>query len=136
MDLFFSTRTACSSCHVAPLFTDNAWHNLGVPQVGPKAVDNGRADVTKNPADTGAFKTPMLRHIDQTGPYMHDGAFDTLEQVVAFYAGGGGSVPNNSPLPKPRDLNAREQKPLVAALRSLTDPGPRVDLPRFPSRRP
>lgn len=132
MDLFFSARTACSSCHVAPLFTDNAWHNLGVPQVGPKTVDNGRADVTKNPADTGAFKTPMLRHIDQTGPYMHDGVFDTLEQVVAFYVSGGGNVPNKSPLMKPLDLTAREQKALVAFLRSLTDPDARVDLPRLP----
>jgi cytochrome c peroxidase len=133
MDLFFSARTACSSCHVAPLFTDNAWHNLAVPQVGPKAVDNGRADVTGNPADTGAFKTPMLRNIEQTGPYMHDGVFGTLEQVVAFYvAGGGPGGPTKSPLMKPLNLDGREQKALVAFLRSLTDPGARVDVPRLP----
>ena len=132
MDLFFSARTGCSSCHVAPLFTDNAWHNLGVPQVGPKAVDNGRADVTKNPADTGAFKTPMLRHIEQTGPYMHDGVFNTLEQVVAFYVGGGGSAPTKSPLVRPLDLTAQEQQALVAFMRSLTDPTARVDVPRLP----
>ena len=132
MGLFFSARTACSSCHVAPLFTDNAWHNLGVPQVGPKAVDNGRADVTKNPADTGAFKTPMLRNIEQTAPYMHDGVFSTLEQVVAFYVAGGGSAPNKSPLMKSLDLNAKEQKALVAFLRSLTDPSAEVDPPRLP----
>ena len=132
MDLFFSARTACSSCHLAPLFTDNAWHNLGVPQAGPKAVDNGRADVSKNPADTGAFKTPMLRNIALTGPYMHDGVFNTLEQVVAFYAGGGGPGPTKSPLIKPLDLNAREQKALVAFLRSLTDPTAQVEAPRLP----
>jgi len=132
MDLFFSARTACSSCHVAPLFTDNAWHNLGVPQVGTKSVDNGRADVTKNPADTGAFKTPMLRNIDQTGPYMHDGVFSTLEQVVAFYVAGGGSAPTKSPLVKPLDLTTKEQKALVAFLRSLTDRSARVDVPRLP----
>jgi cytochrome c peroxidase len=132
MDLFFSGRTACSSCHVAPLFTDNAWHNLGVPQVGTKAVDNGRADVTKNAADTGAFKTPMLRNIELTGPYMHDGVFGTLEQVVAFYVGGGGPGPNKSPLIKPLDLSAKEQKALVAFLRSLTDPSAQVDPPRLP----
>jgi cytochrome c peroxidase len=129
MDLFFSARTACSSCHVAPLFTDNAWHNLGVPQVGPKAVDHGRADVTKNPADTGAFKTPMLRNIELTGPYMHDGVFSTLEQVVAFYVGGGGPGPTKSPLVKPLDLSPKEQKALVAFLRSLTDPTAHVDPP-------
>jgi cytochrome c peroxidase len=132
MDLFFSARTGCSSCHVAPLFTDNAWHNLAVPQVGTKAVDNGRADVTKNPADTGAFKTPMLRNIELTGPYMHDGVFSTLEQVVAFYVGGGGSAPTKSPLVKPLDLDAKEQRALVAFLRSLTDPSARVDVPRLP----
>jgi cytochrome c peroxidase len=132
MDLFFSARTACSSCHVAPLFTDNAWHNLGVPQVGPKAVDNGRADVTKNPADTGAFKTPILRNIELTGPYMHDGVLTTLAEVVAFYAGGGGPGPNKSPLIKPLDLSAKEQKALVAFLRSLTDPTAQVEVPRLP----
>jgi cytochrome c peroxidase len=132
MDLFFSARTGCSSCHVAPLFTDNAWHNLGVPQVGPKAVDNGRADVTKNPADTGAFKTPMLRNIEQTGPYMHDGVFSTLEQVVAFYVGGGGPAATKSPLVRPLDLTGSEQRALVAFMRSLTDPTARVDVPRLP----
>jgi cytochrome c peroxidase len=132
MDLFFSARTACSSCHVAPLFTDNAWHSLGVPQVGPKAVDNGRADVTKNPADIGTFKTPMLRNIEQTAPYMHDGVFNTLEQVVAFYVGGGGPAPNKSPLMKPLNLNAQEQKALVAFLRSLTDPSATLEPPRLP----
>ena len=132
MDLFFSARTGCSSCHVAPLFTDNAWHNLGVPQVGTKAVDNGRADVTKNPADTGAFKTPMLRNIEQTGPYMHDGVFSTLEEVVAFYVAGGGPAPTKSPLVKPLSLTAKEQRALVAFLRSLTDPTAVVHPPRLP----
>jgi cytochrome c peroxidase len=132
MNLFFSSRTGCSSCHVAPLFTDNGWHNLGVPQVGPKTADNGRADVTKNAADTGAFKTLMLRNVELTGPYMHDGVFTTLEQVVAFYVGGGNPVPNKSPLMKPLDLDASEQKALVAFLRSLTDRSARVDVPRLP----
>ena len=133
LELFFSDRTACSSCHAAPLFTDNAWHNLGVPQVGPKAVDNGRADVSKNPADTGAFKTSMLRNIELTGPYMHDGVFNSLDQVIAFYvAGGGPGGPTKSPLIKPLNLSDKEQKALVAFLRSLTDPAAEVDAPRLP----
>lgn len=130
--LFFSSRTGCSSCHVAPLFTDNAWHNLGVPQVGPKAVDDGRAEVSKNPADTGAFKTLMLRNVELSAPYMHDGVFTTLEQVVAFYVGGGSPHPNKSPLMRPLDLDAKEQKALVAFLRSLTDRSARVDVPQLP----
>ncbi|HEV7865787.1 MAG TPA: cytochrome c peroxidase, partial [Acidimicrobiia bacterium] len=132
MDLFFSARTGCSSCHVAPLFTDNAWHSLGVPQVGPKAVDNGRADITHDPADVGAFKTLMLRNVELSGPYMHDGAFTTLDQVVAFYVGGGGPAANKSPLVKPLDLSVKEQKALVAFLRSLTDRNATVDPPKLP----
>jgi cytochrome c peroxidase len=132
MRLFFGPRTGCSSCHVAPLFTDNQWHNLGVPQVGPKAVDNGRADITHNPADQGAFKTLMLRNVELSGPYMHDGVFTTLDQVVAFYAGGGGPGPNKSPLIRPLDLTAKEQKALVAFLTSLTDPTARLDAPKLP----
>jgi len=132
MDLFFSSRTGCSSCHVAPLFTDNAWHNLGVPQTGPKATDNGRGDVSKNPADTGAFKTLTLRNVARSGPYMHDGAFSTLDQVVAFYAAGGGPAATKSPLIKPLDLSVAEQQALVAFLDSLTDPGVHVDPPRLP----
>ena len=130
--LFFSARTGCSSCHVAPLFTDNLWHNLGVPQVGPKAVDDGRFDVTGNEADKGAFKTPMLRNIALTGPYMHDGVFETLDEVVAFYVGGGGPSPTKSPLMKPLALGAKEQKALVAFLESLTDPTARVTSPKLP----
>jgi cytochrome c peroxidase len=132
MDLFFSARTGCSSCHVAPLFTDNQWHNLGVPQVGPKAVDNGRSDVTHDAAELGAFKTLTLRNVELTAPYMHDGVFTTLDQVVAFYVGGGGPGPTRSPLLKPLDLSAKEQKALVAFLRSLTDRSARVDPPMLP----
>src|SRR5437899_1661170 len=122
MRLFFGPRTGCSSCHVVPLFTDNQWHNLGVPQVGPKVVDNGRSDITHNPADLGAFKTLTLRNVELTGPYMHDGVFATLDQVVAFYVGGGGPSPNKDPLIRPLDLDTKEQKAIVAFLRSLTDP--------------
>ena len=131
-DLFFSPRTGCSTCHVAPLFTDNAWHNLGVPQAGPKAVDNGRGDVTHDPADAGAFKTLMLRNVALTGPYMHDGVFSTLDEVVAFYAAGGGPAATRSPLLKPLDLSTAEQRALVAFLRSLTDATARVTPPRLP----
>ena len=130
--LFFSARTGCSSCHVAPLFTDNLWHNLGVPQVGPKTVDDGRSVVTGAETDKGAFKTPTLRNIALTAPYMHDGVFNTLEEVVAFYVGGGGPSPTKSPLMKPLALSAEEQRALVAFLESLSDPTARVTPPRLP----
>jgi cytochrome c peroxidase len=132
MRLFLGPRTGCSSCHVAPLFIDNAFHNLGVPQVGPKAVDNGRGDVTHNPADAGAFKTLTLRNVELTGPYMHDGVFSTLDQVVTFYAAGGGPSPHKDPLIRPLDLTTKEQRELVAFLRSLTDPAARLVPPKLP----
>ncbi len=132
MDLFFSTRTGCSSCHVAPLFTDNQWHVLGVPQAGPKTVDAGRFDVTHNEADRGAFKTLTLRNVALTGPYMHDGVFKTLDDVVAFYAGGGGPAPGRDPLIKPIDLTPAEQTALVRFLRSLTDTTTTITPPALP----
>jgi cytochrome c peroxidase len=132
LDLFFSPRTGCSSCHVEPLFTDNAFHNLGVPQVGTKAVDNGRSEITHNDADRGAFKTLTLRNVERSGPYMHDGVFTTLDQVVTFYTAGGGPSPNRTPLLKPLDLSPREQAALVAFLRSLTDPTVKISTPQLP----
>src|SRR5439155_437667 len=74
----------------------------------------------------GAFKTLTLRNVELTGPYMHDGVFATLDQVVAFYVGGGGPSPNKDPLIRPLDLDTKEQKALVAFLRSLTDPTARL----------
>jgi cytochrome c peroxidase len=130
--LFFSSRTGCSSCHVAPLFTDNGWHNLGVPQTGPKITDDGRFNVTGRDADRGAFKTPTLRNVALTAPYMHDGVFDTLDEVMAFYVAGGGPSPGKSPLMKPLALTTAEQKALVAFLESLTDPAAEVTTPRLP----
>lgn len=131
MDLFFDKRTGCASCHAEPLFTDNEWHVLGVPQVGPKAVDPGRFDVTQDEQDRGAFKTPTLRNVALSAPYMHDGVFGTLEEVVAFYVGGGGEAPNRSPLIKPLDLNPKEQAALVAFLKSLTDTS-KIEPPELP----
>ena len=74
----------------------------------------------------------MLRNVALSGPYMHDGVFTSLDQVVAFYTGGGGPAPTKSPLVKPLDLNVKEQKALVAFLRSLTDPTARVAPPTLP----
>lgn len=132
MDLFFDKRTGCASCHTEPLFTDNKWHVLGVPQVGPKAVDPGRFDVTQDEQDRGAFKTPTLRNIELSAPYMHDGVFATLEEVIAFYAVGGGEAPNRSPLIKPFDLTPKQRAALVAFLKSLTDTSTTIEPPKLP----
>ena len=104
----FKGKARCILCHNGPNFTDNQFHNLGVPQVGPMKEDLGRFVVSRAEKDRGAFKTPTLRSITETAPYMHDGAFKTLEEVVEFMDQGGGSNPNLSPLVKPLNLTAEE----------------------------
>lgn len=83
MKLFFGAAH-CSACHSGYNFTDNAFHNIGVP-----GKDVGREAISKALGDRGAFKTPTLREIARTAPYMHDGSLKTLEEVVAHYAKGG-----------------------------------------------
>ncbi len=87
MTLFFN-KARCSACHVGPHFTDHSFHNIGLP-----GDDEGRAAVTKSVGDKGAFKTPTLREIGKSGPYMHDGSLKTLEEVVAHYVKGGNPNP-------------------------------------------
>jgi cytochrome c peroxidase len=87
----FKGKARCILCHNGPNFTDNQFHNLGVPQVGPRKEDWGRYDVTQMERDKGAFKTPTLRSITETPPYMHDGVFKTLEEVMEFLDQGGGT---------------------------------------------
>jgi cytochrome c peroxidase len=131
-DLFFSERTSCNSCHTAPLFTDNRFHAIGVPQKGPKAEDLGRFNVTQDEQDKFAFKTPTLRNIELTAPYMHTGGFRTLDDVVAFYDSGGGDVPTKNPaLIRRLNLTPEERSALVAFMRALTD-APKINRPTLP----
>lgn len=118
----FQGKAACIACHTPPLLTDNDFHNIGVPQVGPLKVDNGRYAVTHNLADKGKFKTPSLYNSGSFLFYMHDGAFTTLRQVVAHYnMGGDPHDKNQDPAIQPLHLTNREQLDLIAFLNSLTD---------------
>jgi cytochrome c peroxidase len=128
----FKGKARCILCHSGPNFTDNQFHNLGVPQVGPMKEDLGRYAVTRAEKDKGAFKTPTLRSIAETAPYMHDGAFKTLEEVIDFLDSGGGANPNLSPLMKPLNLTAEEKADLIAFLKALTGEPIKVSLPKFP----
>jgi len=128
----FKSKARCILCHNDSNFTDNDFHNLGVPQVGPMKEDLGRYYVTRRPEDTGAFKTPTLRSIIETAPYMHDGAFKTLEEVVEFFDAGGGANPNLSPLMKPLGLSADEKKELIAFLHALTGEEIPFEFPELP----
>jgi cytochrome c peroxidase len=87
-------------------------------------ADTGRFGTTRDPEDFGAFKTPMLRNVSKTAPYMHDGSFATLDDVVDFYNKGGIANPNRSPGVKPLYLTTDDRKALVAFLRSLDSPLP------------
>ncbi|MDE3040698.1 MAG: c-type cytochrome [Nitrospirota bacterium] len=128
----FKGKARCILCHNGPNFTDNQFHNLGVPQVGPLKEDLGRYDVTKAEKDKAAFKTPTLRSIVETAPYMHDGAFKTPEEVVEFLNAGGGANPNLSTLVKPLNLTPEEKADLVAFLKALTGEPIPFQLPKLP----
>lgn len=119
----FRGKGRCITCHEFvgsfALFTDNKFHNLGVGMDRPNP-DMGRYDVTKEEKDKGAFKTPTLRDIALTAPYMHDGSEPTLEAVVEFYDRGGKSNPHLSGEIRPLNLTKDEKKALVEFMKSLT----------------
>ncbi|CAN5587782.1 cytochrome c peroxidase [soil metagenome] len=115
----------CAVCHsidaTYALFTDGKFHNIG-EGVGDDGnfKDIGRYHQTKLEADRGAFKTPTLRNIANTGPYMHDGNLKTLKEVVDFYAGGGNSNPYLDKEIRAIALTGQERSDLVEFLKSLT----------------
>lgn len=121
----------CAVCHTIgakdALFTDNLFHNLGAGMNSEGEIpDVGRFGVTSKPADRGAFRTPSLRNVALTAPYMHDGSLKTLKEVVDFYVGGGSSNPQLDPFIKPlTHLTKQERSDLVDFLRSLTGEMPR-----------
>jgi cytochrome c peroxidase len=121
----------CSSCHTGPLLSDRAFHNIGVR---PQIEDIGRNIVTGGLNDLGAFKTPTLRNLELRAPYMHNGRFASIEDVVAFYNRGGDfDAPNIDHLRiHPLNLPPGAQADLAAFLRRpLTDDRVRNELPPF-----
>lgn len=118
-------KANCAACHLIgdkyALFTDDQFHNVGVGVKNEVPTDLGRYAVTKQEADQGCFKTPSLRNVALTAPYMHDGSLKDLKQVVDFYVGGGNSNPFRDPKIKPLDfLTGQERADLVEFLKSLT----------------
>lgn len=129
--VLFQGKAACVLCHQGFNFTDNKFHNIGV-RSSSGSEDEGRYAYEKLDAYKGAFKTPTLRDIELTAPYMHNGSYKTLEEVVEHYDRGGDVKPNLSPLMRPLGLSAQEKKDLVAFMKSLTGPSLRVEIPRLP----
>jgi len=128
----FKGKARCILCHNGSNFTDYKFHNLGIPQVGPQEEDLGRYYVTQAERDKGAFKTPTLRSISETAPYMHDGAFKTLEEVINFLDQGGGPNPDLSPLMMPLGLTDDEKSDLLAFLKALTGETIPFEFPALP----
>lgn len=149
----FQGKAGCIQCHSGPLLSDESYHNLGVPKNPvfeedplrqitlryqhvirgvPEKVyrtadrDLGLYYTTKREEDKGKFRTPSLRELKYTAPYMHNGVFFTLEEVIDFYDKGGGDDPNKSPLVKPLKLTEQERKDLVELLLSLSSDKPLV----------
>jgi cytochrome c peroxidase len=147
----FQSKAGCLQCHNGPLASDESFHNLGVPKLPvfensplhqitlryqqvirgvPMNVyrtadrDLGLYYVTKQDADKGKFRTPSLRELKHTAPYMHNGVFSALEEVIEFYNRGGGEDPNKSSLLRPLRLSPQEKKDLLAFLLSLSSVQP------------
>ncbi len=130
-EVFFGERGRCYLCHTGANLTDELYHNLGAGFENPHE-DLGRYKVTGRDEDRGAFKTPSLRNVAKTPPYMHDGSFQTLAQVVDFFDRGGQPNPNLAPEIEPLGLTATEKRDLIEFLDSLTSPLPPVEEGRLP----
>ena len=114
----FTGRANCGVCHTIPLFTDHGFHNTGVSW---GSVDTGRLAVTGDEADRGLFKTPSLRNVGETAPFMHDGSIATLEEVIEHYDRGGTPNRNLDEEIRPLGLTPAEKRQMIAFLEALTE---------------
>jgi cytochrome c peroxidase len=131
-ELFFSERVGCATCHVGANLADEKYHNLGIG-MDAKEPDLGRFVVTKVEAEKGAFKTPTIRNVEHSAPYMHDGSLTTLLEVVEHYNKGG--TPNKwlSDKIKPLKLTDQEKTDLVEFMKACSGPFPKVQAGRLPA---
>lgn len=130
-DLFFGPQANCTACHVGPNLADEKYHNLGIGMEA-KTPDLGRFVVTKDEADKGAFKTPTIRNVALSAPYMHDGSLKTLMDVVEHYAKGGTKNPHLSTKMVPLLLTQQDKLDLVAFMEACTGAFPKVQTGRLP----
>ena len=140
----FRTKARCMNCHSGPYLTDTSFHNIGLTYYKRKYEDLGRYNVTKNNEDVGKFRTPSLRELERTRPWMHNGLFDNLEGVVNMYNSGmpqkpkteeqknDPMFPQTDPLLQPLHLTPQEKQQLVAFLNTLTGVPFRMRRPEIP----
>ena len=117
----FTTKGGCVRCHTPPDFSDFRFHNTGM-----NSIDPGRYEVTGKADDRSAFRTPDLRQVARTAPYMHNGSLATLSDVIDFYNKGGDRLDPSNEL-KPIGLNAKEQHALLMFLYALTNEHPHAE---------
>ena len=142
----FRTKANCISCHNTPYFSDNQFHSDGQSLFGTKNEDFGRYKHTEKKEDLGKFRTPTLREVGRTGPWMHNGHFPSLLDVVEFYNLGNPSpvqkkylgterdslIPKPSPILKKLNLSKEEIKALIAFMNTLSTPTNRMKAPELP----
>ncbi|KFF23947.1 cytochrome-c peroxidase [Chryseobacterium vrystaatense] len=141
----FRTKARCMNCHNGQYLTDESFHNIGLTYYKRKYEDLGLYHTTKNPEDIGKFKTPQLRDLLLTRPWMHNGLFNDLEGVVNIYDSGMHMMdpspekklqdplfPSADPLLKPLKLTPQEKKALVSFLESLSGTKFKMRRPEFP----
>lgn len=119
-----SLHAECGHCHNAPLFTTNEFFNNGLDAVNSLGdfPDLGRGKITNVAFDNGTFKVPTLRNIDLSAPFMHDGRFRTLDEVIDHYVSGGNKADNLGAVIRPLSLDASNREALKAFILTLQDP--------------
>lgn len=137
-NVFRSGKTRCFECHGMPTFANPDFKIIGVPDLDPQQPDFGRAEIEGGEGYKRAFKVPTLRNVVLNPPYMHNGRFKTLEEVIDFYAKGGGpgmglDTPNLDDKIRPYSITHQEKQDLVAFLYALSDES---NLPEIPERVP
>lgn len=141
LNLFRSLKTRCFECHNLPTFANPDFKVIGVPDLDADAPDLGRGELAGD-GYARAFKVPTLRNVALTAPYMHNGIFETLDEVIDFYSKGGGpafgvDVPHLDDKIRPFSLTPGERDDLIAFLHALTDESNKPDIPdRVPSALP
>ncbi|PUZ20934.1 cytochrome c peroxidase [Chitinophaga costaii] len=140
----YRTKARCMNCHYGPLMTDNDFHNIGLTYYGRLYQDLGRYNVTGRAADVGKFKTPSLRDVIRTRPWMHNGLFDDINGVINMYSAGmpqpkprpdqlGDTLfPKTDPLIKRLNLTKVEKEDLIEFLNAVTTVPWKVRIPALP----
>lgn len=140
----FRTKARCMNCHNGPLFSDESFHNVGLTYYGRKYEDLGRYNVTKKAEDIGRFKTPSLRDVMRTRPWMHNGLFDKMEGILTMYSNGmprprrrahqknDSLFPTTSRLLVKTELTKEDIENITAFLESISAPAFRIQKPELP----